>query len=73
MTIEVSVDDGLCMGSRRCEWLLPEVFTVGEDGVARAADPSGADADRVIAAADGCPNFAITVIRDGEVVVSSDP
>jgi len=70
MALEVVVDPGLCIGAQRCTYLAPDLFELGEDGVARVITGSGADLDeKVIEVARQCPNFAIFVRRDGEVIV----
>lgn len=62
----VRVDHGLCMGTRVCEGMLPQVFSVDDetnlstprDGV---VDPSLAD--RVREAVGECPQDAISLER----------
>jgi ferredoxin len=73
MALEVEVDPGLCIGAQRCVYLAPEIFEMGEDGFAHVRAGSGADLDeKVIQVARQCPNYAILVRRDGEVIVGED-
>ena len=67
--IEVRVDPGACMGAQRCVYLAPEVFRLGNDGVAEAFDPGAVTEERLVDAARQCPNSAIRVVRDGVVLV----
>jgi ferredoxin len=59
----VEVDGDKCIGSGSCEMLVPEVFEVGEDGLAHVLDPNppGELAAKVQQAVDGCPTSAISV------------
>ncbi len=60
MNVEVSED---CIGCGVCEGLCPDVFEIGDDGVAHALIeevPADAEAD-VQAAAESCPVSAISV------------
>lgn len=66
--IEVRVDRELCLGARQCSFVTPEVFSHETDGTAVVGDPRAAPLERVLEAARICPNFAITVIADGEVL-----
>jgi ferredoxin len=67
--LDIRVDEGLCCGAQRCVYLLPEVFELGSQGYAEVLDPSAASEESVIQVAAQCPNFAITVLRDGYVLV----
>lgn len=71
MAIEVMIDKGACMSARECSFFAPGVFDNDEDnnGKAYVADVNAAPEDRVIEAARGCPNFAISVLRDGEKII----
>jgi len=59
----VEVDGDKCIGSGSCEMLLPEVFEVGEDGLAHVLDPNPPSelAAKVQQAVDSCPTSAISV------------
>lgn len=72
MSLEVSVDPGLCMSAQRCVFLAPTIFALGDDGVAVVLDPATRAEAEVVEVARQCPNFAITVVRDGEVLVGED-
>lgn len=71
-TLEVRVDDGLCLGAQRCVYLAPAVFALNDVGQAEVLDPAALPEEDLIAVARQCPNFAITVIRDGTVIVGED-
>ena len=72
MSLEVRVDDGLCLGAQRCLYLAPAVFDLNAYGQAELIDATALCEDELIAVARQCPNFAITVVRDGQVVVGGD-
>lgn len=72
MSLEVSVDRGLCLGAQRCVYLAPAVFELNGSSQAEVIDPAGMPEAEVVEVARQCPNFAITVVRDGEVLVSGD-
>ena len=61
MQIKLEVDK--CIGSGSCEMLAPEVFEVGEDGLAKLLDASpGSEMEsKVRAAEESCPTRAIAV------------
>jgi ferredoxin len=76
--MRVRVDQLDCTGAGQCEILVPEVFVVGDDGVATVKDadgtplPDGGGADgaavpagleaQVVDAADVCPGACIYVV-----------
>lgn len=72
MALQVTVDDGLCLGAQRCIYLAPLVFELNAAGQAEVLDPASVGEDDLIAVAKQCPNFAITVIRNGEILVGGD-
>ena len=60
--VRVRIDPDVCVGSGTCEALAPDVFAVGEDGVAHLiADPDAAVAQE---AAERCPSAAIAVVDE---------
>lgn len=69
MAIEVTVDEGLCLGAQRCIYLAPTVFDLNAGGQADVLDPGSVTEADLIAVALQCPNFAISVVRDGEILV----
>jgi len=69
VALEVIVDEGLCLGAQRCVYLAPAAFGLNAAGQAEVLDPGALVDDELIAVARQCPNFAITVVRDGEVIV----
>jgi ferredoxin len=63
--LNVTIDRDACIGCGACEETCPDVFEVGDDGVAVviAKDVSGQE-DCIIAAAEDCPQSAILVDGD---------
>ena len=61
--MKASVDAGTCTGCTLCTDIAPEVFAMGDDGLAHAkADTVPAAAEATAKeAADSCPVTAITV------------
>ena len=61
--MKVRVDPNLCNGTGLCEGICPEVFELGDDGIARpkadVVPPEYEDAARE--AAENCPADAIDV------------
>ena len=72
MSVEIRIDEGLCLGAQRCLYLAPAVFDLNGNGQAEVIDPAGLPDEELIEVARQCPNFAITVLRDGHVVVGGD-
>ncbi len=61
--MKASVDLGSCTGCTLCADIAPEVFAMGDDGLAHPKGdqvPAGAE-DSAKEAADSCPVTAITV------------
>lgn len=61
--MKATVDAGTCTGCTLCADIAPEVFEMGDDGLARAKAeevPAAAEASAK-EAADSCPVSAITV------------
>jgi ferredoxin len=65
MGIQVRVDRGMCMGTGECVFTAPTVFELDRDRKAVVKDATAADQESILEAANGCPNFAITVTDDG--------
>ncbi len=61
--MKVSIDEGLCTGCSLCVTDLPEVFDMGDDGLAKvkSASPQGDLADKAKNAAVTCPAAAILI------------
>jgi len=60
--MKVIIDPDLCTGCGTCESICPEVFELGDDGLAHVIE--GADcaaAGCCEEAADSCPESAITI------------
>ncbi len=59
------VDPERCTGCGLCETICPEVFELGEDGIARVIDPGACDeAGCCEEAAESCPDEAIILQED---------
>lgn len=61
--MKATVDAGICTGCTLCCDIAPDVFAMGDDGLAHAkgdAVPAAAEASAQ-EAADGCPVGAITI------------
>jgi ferredoxin len=65
MTIEISIDRELCMGSGNCAFWAPGVFDLDDDGIAIVLDPTAQPEDKILMAAQGCPTQAITIEPTG--------
>jgi ferredoxin len=59
----VKVDESLCVGTGQCEMALPDVFTVGDDGVVEMDREAAASADPTLLrrAVRNCPTSALTL------------
>ena len=62
----IRIDEGRCIGSGNCENAAPEVFRLGELGVAEILDtePDPERDRRVRGAVLGCPTGAIVLVED---------
>ena len=72
MSLEVRVDEGLCISAKRCIYLAPAVFDLTSNGQAEIIDATAMPEDELIEVARQCPSLAIIVVRDGEVIVGED-
>jgi ferredoxin len=59
----VTVDRGSCMGAGECVFQAPHTFEIGDDGKSTVVCVDGDPEDRIVMAAQCCPNFAISVVR----------
>ncbi|HNZ01330.1 MAG TPA: ferredoxin [Anaerolineaceae bacterium] len=62
--MKVKVDPDLCMGCGVCETTAPDVFQLGDDGIAKVIVdivPAHLEAD-VQTAIDDCPEGAISIV-----------
>lgn len=61
----LEIDQDLCIGDQVCASTQPDIFEMGDDGLAYVADGmaelEGADVDMAREAAAACPVDAITV------------
>jgi ferredoxin len=58
----ISIDYDRCVGSRICVLVAPAVFGLNENLQSRVLDPSAADDATIVAAAEGCPMMAISLV-----------
>ena len=75
MTIEVTVDPDLCIGSGDCVRLLPSAFRIDEASGVSVPLPGAGDADPEILrqAAYACPTQSIRLVAsDGTVIHESN-
>jgi ferredoxin len=63
--LEIAIDEGLCMGAGECVYHAPGTFAFDERGRSHVVAVDGDHEDVVVRAAMSCPNFAISVTRDG--------
>lgn len=61
MTVRVTVDPGICMGSGTCIAVAPEFFDIGEDGTAYPLRTAVQDSALLQLAVTRCPTGAIEV------------
>ncbi len=73
MALEIKINREICMGSGNCSFWAPDTFDLDDDGVAIVTSIDGSPEEKVILAAQGCPTQAISIIRDGEVIVQGAP
>ena len=69
MALEININREICMGSGNCSFWAPDVFDLDDDGVAIVISADGSPEEKVILAAQGCPTQAISIRRDGEIIV----
>jgi ferredoxin len=63
MTYKIIIDRSACSGFGTCIESAPQLFAMGDDGVATAVAATG-DRGAALEAARGCPMGAITVLDD---------
>jgi ferredoxin len=71
VAVDIALQRDLCMGSGNCSFWAPGVFDLDDDGVVVVLDPTAAEDEKIILAAQGCPTQAIVVSRDGERLAPS--
>lgn len=57
------------MGSGNCVFWAPGVLDLDDEGIAVVLDPTAAEDDKIVLAAQGCPTQAISVFRGDEKLV----
>lgn len=64
--MKAKVNKDLCIGCGACQAIVPEVFEIGDDGLAQAiTEEINEDLkDDVLDAVDGCPTSAIEKIDE---------
>lgn len=58
---KASVNKDMCIGCGLCTSIAPDVFKIGDDGLAEAIAPEASDVDGAMEAESSCPVQAITV------------
>jgi ferredoxin len=66
--LRVTVDQGMCLRAHSCIRTAPGIFHQAEDGSTAVTLHDGEDESAIVAAAEECPNFAISVLRGDEVL-----
>ena len=66
VTLDIRIDRDTCMGSGNCSFWAPGVFDLDDEGIATVLDPTAAETEKIVLAAQGCPTQAIAVFSDGE-------
>lgn len=61
MTLRISIDRTLCIGSESCVRLVPGTFELDEEFVAIVIDPTTATEEQLRSAELNCPSGAISV------------
>ena len=71
MTIEVTVDPDLCIGSGDCVRILPAAFQIDDVRGVSVPQPGAGDADpdQLLLAARTCPTQSIRLVADGGEVL----
>ncbi|MBI2832719.1 MAG: ferredoxin [Chloroflexi bacterium] len=59
--MKVRVDRELCTGVGNCVVIAPTVFKLDDENKAVILDPSSADDDKLMSAAESCPKQAIII------------
>jgi len=62
--MKVRVDRDLCIGVGNCAAFAPTVFKLDDENKAVVLDPSSVDIDKLLEAAESCPESAIIVEDD---------
>jgi ferredoxin len=63
--MKIRVDRELCIGVSNCVALAPSVFQLDDENKAVVLDPSSADDQTIMEAAESCPQNAI-ILEDDE-------
>jgi ferredoxin len=62
-SVEVRIDDDVCIGGGQCELLAPEAFEVGDDGLGRVLPPGLVPRARALEIIDRCPSGAVSLVE----------
>jgi ferredoxin len=62
------VERETCIGTQQCERRAPHTFALDERRKAVVRDPPGDPLETILEAANGCPAFAIRVVRGDETL-----
>jgi len=74
MSVDVSIDPELCIGSGDCVRIVPVAFHLDDDAAVSRPTPAAAtsDLELLLQAARSCPTQAIRIARDGAVLHDSN-
>lgn len=61
--LTIEIDRLACMGTGTCVEIAPDLFVIRDDNRADLIAGAVPDETAAVAAANGCPTFAITVLR----------
>jgi ferredoxin len=62
--MQARVDRDVCVGAAECVAIAPEVFELGDDGIAQVVHPEEATEEILRKAAEECPVQAISLADD---------
>ena len=65
MSLTIEVDRGRCSGAGECVTIAPNSFRLNAQKQSVALPSRGDDDEVLIEAAESCPYYAISVLRDG--------
>ncbi len=58
----IAIDYDRCVGSRICVLTAPKVFGLNDNLQSQVLDPAGDSPEAILAAAEGCPMMAISLL-----------
>jgi ferredoxin len=61
VSLRISIDRNVCVGSENCVRLAAGTFTMDEENIATVVDPTAASEAQIRLAERNCPSGAITI------------